>query len=169
VRPAQKNAARVIGIGNLHRGDDGVGLLVARQLKTQPPANTVILEANGEGASLIEAWQGASVVILVDAFQSGGEAGTIHRLDAGQRPIPSRFFHYSTHAFSVAEAIELARALKQLPPRLIVFGVEGNTFQAGGGLSRAVKTAASRVILQIRKELDALREGARSQTASSRI
>lgn len=160
MRPKQKNASLVIGVGNRHRGDDGVGLVVVRKLRVRPPANAAIREENGEGASLIEAWQGASVVVLVDAVQSGGKAGTIHRVDAVRQRIPSRFFHYSTHAFGVAEAVELARTLKQLPPRLIVYGIEGKNFQSGEGLSPEVENAAQKVVLRIRRELAAIRKTA---------
>ena len=154
------NGVLVIGVGNLYRGDDGVGLGVARKLKAGQPPDTIIREESGEGAALIEAWQGASAVIIVDAVQSGSQAGTIHRLDAGRRRVPSRFFHYSTHAFSVAEAVELARMLKQLPPRLIIYGIEGKNFQSGEGLSSEVETAVGKVVLRIRRELDAIRKNA---------
>jgi hydrogenase maturation protease len=110
----------VIGLGNDYRGDDAVGRVVARRLKTIEGDNVRVVEESGEGAALIEAWKGADFVVLIDAVHSGGAPGTIHRFDADAQPIPSRFFHYSTHAFSVAEAVELARALGQLPAKLIV-------------------------------------------------
>jgi hydrogenase maturation protease len=151
-----KTAALVVGVGNLYRGDDGAGLLIARELKTHLPNYVTIREESGEGASLIEAWRGTPVVVLVDAVQSGGKAGTIHRLNAGRRKIPSRFFHYSTHAFSVAEAVELARTLKQLPPHLVIYGVEGKNFQSGEKLSPEVENAMPEVVLRIREELEAM-------------
>lgn len=156
-----KTAALVIGVGNLYRSDDGVGVLVARQLKAQPPNNVTIEVESGEGASLIEAWRGASAVILVDAVQSGGNPGAIHRLDASRHKVPRRFFHYSTHAFSVAEAVELARALKQLPPRLVIYGVEGKNFQSGEILSSEVENALPEMVSRIRQELEVIRWKAR--------
>ena len=84
--------------------------------------------------------------MLVDAVRSGAPPGTIHRLDARAAPIPTGFFHYSTHAFSVAEAVELARSLDQLPPHLIVYGIEGENFEAGVGLSAAVEQAVESVV-----------------------
>jgi hydrogenase maturation protease len=160
VRSERKTAGLVIGVGNLYRGDDGVGLVIARKLQARPPRDTIIREESGEGASLIEAWRGASTVIIVDTVKSGGRTGMIHRLDARRERVPSHFFHYSTHAFGVAEAVELARTLKQLPPQLIVYGIEGKQFRPGAGLSTEVKTAAEKVVLRIRKELDAIRKEA---------
>jgi hydrogenase maturation protease len=143
----------VIGVGNEYRRDDGVGIVVARRLRTRLPAGIAIVERSDEGASLLEAWKGSSSAILVDAVASGAAPGAIHRLDALVSPIPTGFFHYSTHAFSVAEAVELARSLNQLPPRLIVYGIEGQDFSSGVGLSAAVEGAVALVVRQVIDEL----------------
>ena len=143
----------VIGIGNVFRCDDGVGLIVAQRVREKVSPAVKVLEASGEGAALMEAWKDTDSVILIDAVHSGAKPGTIHRLDAHTQPIPSKYFHYSTHAFSVAEAMELARALDQLPPRLVIYGIEGKTFEAGEKLSPEVGQAVDRVVKLILKEL----------------
>jgi len=146
----------VIGVGNEFRGDDAAGLLVARQVKACSLEQTHVCEANGEGVALMELWHGAEAVILIDAVQAGGKPGMIYHLDAGTDKIPSRFFHYSTHAFSVAEAVELARALGQLPGALIVYGIEGQQYDVGGGLSLAVEQAVAEVAKRVCEEAQAL-------------
>jgi hydrogenase maturation protease len=142
----------VIGIGNTFRSDDGVGIWVVRRLRGQLPSGVCILEATGEGAALLEAWKGAAAVVLVDAMRSGAAPGTIHRFDAGVEPIRSVFFRGSSHAFGVGEAIELARALTQLPSRLIVYGIEGGNFSAGVELSAAVVRSATEVADELLRE-----------------
>ena len=72
----------------------------------------------GEPVGLIEDWAGADAVIVVDAVSSGAPPGTIHRLDPLAEPIPAALSQGSTHAFGLAETIELARTLDRLPPRL---------------------------------------------------
>ncbi|MFN0086651.1 MAG: hydrogenase maturation protease [Blastocatellia bacterium] len=149
------SAIVIIGIGNEYRGDDAAGLAVARRVRgtESAPPGLIVIEASGEGAALMDAWNGADAVILIDAVMSGAAAGTIHRFDARARPVPAGFLHYSTHAFSVAEAIELARVLNRLPPRLLLYGIEGKSFETGIGLSEevelAVGEAAARVISEI--------------------
>src|ERR1035437_8359703 len=88
----------VIGVGNEYRSDDGAGIAVARRLRALFPTGVTILEESGEGTALMEAWQGAAWVMLVDAVRSGASPGTIHHLDARAAPLPMGFFHYSTHA-----------------------------------------------------------------------
>jgi hydrogenase maturation protease len=143
----------VIGVGNAYRCDDAVGLWVTRRLQCEVSDEVMIQEESGEGTALMEAWKDADAVILVDAVQSGGEPGTISRFEVHGQALPVEFFRCSTHAFSVADAVELARALRRLPPRLIVYGIEGKTFAAGVGLSPAVEDAVEHVVTQVLREI----------------
>jgi hydrogenase maturation protease len=65
----------------------------------------------------MEAWRGVETVIIIDAVMSGAEPGTIRRLDAKTQPLQKDAFRCSTHAFGVAEAIELSRARGELPQK----------------------------------------------------
>jgi hydrogenase maturation protease len=144
----------VIGIGNMYRGDDGAGIAAVRQLKDRVPPGVGVLEETGEGTSLIEAWKDAGSVILIDAVRSGAPAGTIYRLDAHTEKIPAKLFLCSSHAFGVPEAIELARALNQLPRSLIVYGIEGQIYEAGEKLSLPVEEAIRAVASQVLREVN---------------
>lgn len=147
------NRTIVIGVGNPLRGDDAAGLQVARRLAAR--GCEAVHEASGETASLMELWQGADGVLLADAAQSGAAAGAVTRLDASSVALPSAFLHCSTHAFGVAEAVELSRSLGSLPPRVIVFGIEGVSFEHGAPLSPEVDEGVATAAAMIEAELKA--------------
>ncbi len=150
-------AVLVIGVGNIFRGDDGVGLMVAARLQEMGLADVTVREQSGEGTSLIAAWENAAYVIVVDAVQSGAEPGTIYRLDVTEKPIPADYgSHFSGHAFGVAGAVEMARLLGKLPQRLIVYGIEGLSFTTGQGLSVEVEGVLETAVQQICGELTAV-------------
>ncbi len=94
-----------------------------------------------------------NVVILIDAVAVQGTPGKVYRIDANAMPLPAKLFSRSTHDFGVAAAIELARALGQLPSRVIVFGVEGQDFFDGAELSSPVEQAVIEVVNQVVAEL----------------
>jgi hydrogenase maturation protease len=142
-----------IGIGNEYRSDDGIGLMIARNVRERHLLSVRVKEESGEGAALMEAWRGYTTVMIADAVSSGAKPGTIFIIDAGKNNLPAKFFHYSTHAFSAAEAIELAREIKILPPRLLVYGIEGANFTAGVTISHGVQESARRVLEQIVKKV----------------
>ncbi len=145
--------ALVIGVGNEYRGDDGAGLVVARALRTLAPPYTDIVEHSGEATSLIDAWQDARYVVVVDAVRTGGTPGTIYRMEAHNTPVPARFLSQSTHDLGVAEAIELSRATGCLPERAIIYGIEGQDFAVGAALSPQVARASRTVAARVADEL----------------
>ena len=140
----------IVGIGNPYRGDDGVGRFIAQRLKALLLDGVKVLEDSGEATSLISAWEGADEVILIDAVVSGSKPGAIYHFDASVKPLPKDLFkNVSTHSFSVAEAIELTRAMNRLPPKVIVYGIEGKCFDDGAALSEDVEIAAEEVIARL--------------------
>ena len=143
----------LIGVGNAFRGDDGVGLEVARKVRALACPGVTVLEQSGEGTALIEAWGDADQVFVVDAVFSGSEPGRIHRFEVVDQEVPALFSSHSTHAFGLAEAFELARQLDRLPASLVVYGIEGKSFEIGSGLSAEVEAAAEIVIKQIVQEI----------------
>jgi hydrogenase maturation protease len=148
----------VVGIGNAYRGDDAVGRTVAHRLQERlPEADTVHIRLeDGEGTRLMESWSQAQAAILIDAMQSGGRAGTVRRLEAAEQPLPPVVWRGSTHTFGVAAAIELSRALRQLPARLIVYGIEGECFETGAALSAPVARVVPEVVQRVLHDLEML-------------
>jgi hydrogenase maturation protease len=147
-------STRIIGIGNVARGDDGAGVAVARTLRLVAlTADVTVAECSGEGAALLEAWQGFASVILVDAVSTGAPPGTIHQFDVRVRPLPADLVASSTHAFGVAEAVELGRALGMLPRRLLLYGIEGVRFEIGAEMTPCVAHATGRLAAQIAREV----------------
>jgi len=116
-----------------------------------------VIECDGGATSLLEAWRGEPVVVVVDAMSSGSPAGTVRRLDAARGPLHADLFRGSTHGLGLAEAVEMARALDQLPPSLVVFGIEGTDFSLGTRLSYPVECGVREAALLISEELLAVR------------
>jgi hydrogenase maturation protease len=143
----------VIGVGNEFRGDDAAGLHAVRRLAALGLDGVDVTERCGKGVDLVEAWRDADCVFIIDAAETGGKSGTIFRFEAGESPLPQMLLRRSTHDFGVAEAIELARTLGRLPPRLVVFGIEGASFGCGIRLSPEVNRALAELVDSIAKEI----------------
>ncbi len=144
----------VIGVGNWLRRDDAVGLEIARRLRARAELSDIaVREHEGEPLGLLDLWQCADAVVLVDAIRSGAPPGTIHRADASATPIPVQLRgSSSTHAVGLGEAIELARALDRLPRRVTLLGVEGASFTAGTGLSAEVESVTGELLEAVCRE-----------------
>jgi len=101
----------------------------------------------------MQEWPGADQVIVVDAACSGSPAGTTHFVDASRDRIPAGLCYRSTHRFGVAEAVEVARVLAQLPGKLYLFAIEGEDFSLGEGLSPGVADSTRALVAKLLGEL----------------
>jgi hydrogenase maturation protease len=144
----------VIGVGAEFRGDDAAGLHVARRLLCEAlPPRATILEMKGDGASLMEQWKGSSHVILVDAVTAELPPGSVIRIDARRDLLPANLFATSSHSFGLAQAIAVSLALDELPPCVILFGIQAKSFQIGTDMSPEVRKAVDETFDAIQKEL----------------
>lgn len=150
--PAQRRIT-LLGIGNIDRGDDAVGVRVVERLAGRLPPGVALLVCRGDILGLIADWASYDALICVDAAAPMGAPGRIHRLDVTKDALPPGPSAASSHAFGLAEAIALARQLDVLPRSAIVYAVEGTCFDAGGVMTpqvaAAVQTAAEQIMTEI--------------------
>lgn len=139
---------RVIGIGQAHAGDDGVGLQVVEALRQLgDPGNECI--ALSDPSELVEYLQTEIPVVVVDAVL-GEPIGTVVELEPEKLDVTAS--GVSTHGVTVAQAIALARSLGgAFPASLRVVGITiapPTRFRLG--LSPQVAAAVPAAIRQVR-------------------
>jgi len=138
--------AVVIGVGNEFRRDDGVGPAVARALAAAGVRAEI---SDGDPVRLMEAWEGADIVVIVDAVRcTPSVPGRWHRTT-----LPHTIPAASSHGFGVPEAVELAEALDRRPEQLVIYAVEVADVRFGAGLSPAVAAAVGPLVTAVRAEL----------------
>lgn len=136
-------ATLVVGIGNEDRGDDAIGAQVVRALLARWDGagrpGVDVRSLRGDGLALLDAFQGYERLVVVDATAPDGAPGTVrcfrsaHALCGTTTP--------STHGWSVAEALALGDVLGSLPRRVVIVGVEAETFAPGAVPSARVRAA----------------------------
>lgn len=157
----------VIGVGNLYRRDDGVGVEVLRRLEELAAGGIRLVESDGEPADIIEIWAGARLAVVVDAVRGMGAPGSVHRWEtpAGGPGMattadlgPSRPAIAATHSLGIGHALALGAAVDRLPRHLVVIGVEAGDLGMGPGLSPPVAAAAETVARSLLDTLGVMAE-----------
>jgi hydrogenase maturation protease len=144
----------LIGLGNAHRGDDGVGLVVARRVAALALPDVEVVEV-ADPLSLVDTWCDADRVVVVDAVCSRQPPGTVLTVDASTQPLPDdRRAAGGSHAMGLAAAVEISRALGRLPDQLVVVGVEVHGVPSGDTLSAPVAAAVDSAVAAARRELE---------------
>jgi len=147
---------RVVGCGNPSAGDDAIGLLAAREVRSELEAlpGVEVVEA-GPALGVVHLLEGVEAAVVVDAVRSptGRRApGEIVRVEAGPDGLPADVAtSLSSHGFGLAEAVGLAAALGGAP-RILFLGVEVSDVAIGHPLSAAVAGALPRLVEIIRAE-----------------
>ena len=147
---------QIIGVGNEYRTDDAAGLLAARKVKELAIPGVDVTENNGDGADLMERWANKENVILIDAVLSGSLPGTIHRFSLPGTELPSEYFRFSTHLFSIPQAIYLSASLGRLPKNLVLYGIEASSFSMGTKLSSEVELAVNNIVKILNNDINKL-------------
>jgi len=148
----------VLCLGNPDRGDDAIGSAVAQALEGRLPAPTQLQTRSGDMLSLIEDWEGVDALICVDATAPLDEPGRIRRFDVTKEGLPVELGSVSSHAFGLGQVIALAQSLRLAPAQIIVYGIEGQCFEAGAPISpgplAAILPATEQVLAEASKLIE---------------
>lgn len=148
--PGEGRRVAVVGLGNPDRGDDAVGPAVAGRVAALQLPGLEVLQRK-DPTSLIHWWGEQDLVVVVDAVRSNRAPGTLRITEAGVGRAPLTNDAWAgtgrggTHAFGLAAAVELSRALGRLPRRLVLVGVEAERLDEGV-LSPAVRGSMDRAV-----------------------
>jgi hydrogenase maturation protease len=116
----------LIGLGNPILGDDGVGWRVVEdaQKRLDPDSGVAVDYLSLGGISLMEHLIGYKRAILVDAFISDENVGSVFVYKLDEIPNYSAFHVSSAHDMTLQSAIELGKWMGAvLPGEVIVVGI----------------------------------------------
>jgi hydrogenase maturation protease len=148
--PAEKpelHSTWIIGYGNPHRKDDGIGPYVIEQLSRDLGKGTGIAlrSLHQLDPVLAEELQGAEVLILVDATVEPLKHGLRWTRVQPQRDLPPS----GMHDLKPSVFAGLLESLYQGSPTMWLVSVQGNDFGFGEGLSLEAQEKAERASSEI--------------------
>jgi hydrogenase maturation protease len=152
-----KTKTLILGLGNSLLSDDGVGLIIAAELKSRlEQSDITVMETSVAGLSLVDLLVGYDRAIIIDAIQtSDGKPGQIYRLapeafDTTRRTI-------SPHDVNFTTALEFGKKVGlPLPQEIIIFAIEAsdvNTFseECTPQVTQAIPTCVDMVLQELKR------------------
>jgi hydrogenase maturation protease len=127
-----------IGIGNVDRGDDAVGVLLAEEIQAAGIEDVFIARANPENLVAGLAAGNYENIVFLDAVAAGAAPGSAVLLDAGE--LEEMFPQVSTHRLSLGTLARLISAGNG--KRVWLLGVQPDSVEMGAGVSAAVAETA---------------------------
>ena len=115
----------VLGVGNKLMSDEGVGVHVVERLaeKYKLPQEIQVLDGGTLGLDLLYYLEGVENLLIVDAAETGKEAGTMVRLQDEEVPA-FMSIKISPHQIGVPDMLAAAKMKDIYPKRLVLWGIQ---------------------------------------------
>ena len=136
----------VLGLGNLIRSDDGVGIHAVQLLQSNPqvPDDVLVLDGGTLGLDLMTYVLGARRLLVLDAVDVGVPAGTVVRINAQE--LESLPGGGSVHLLGLADLLAALRITGQPIEEVILLGVQPENTEWGTSLSPPVAAALHELV-----------------------
>jgi len=160
VEPSGPDTQRtlVIGVGNLLRGDDGIGVRVAQALAREPlPEDVEVIDAGTRGLDLLFELGDAGRVVLIDAAEMGQTPGEARVFDPALLDGQAEVRFSCLHGIGIAEVLALGRVVG-VEPQMTIVGIQPADTSPREGLSEALAARLSEYVALARGKLAGTRE-----------
>lgn len=144
----------ILGLGNLLCSDDGLGVAAAARLEQDYlfGPGVRLLDGGTLGLSLLPHLQEAREAILLDAVLTGAPPGSLVRLE-GSDVGPAARDRLSVHQIGVADLLDAAELLGELPERVTLLGVVPQSTALGVCLTAPVAAALPELVAEVVREV----------------
>jgi len=144
----------VLGVGNKLMSDEGVGIHVIEQLAAKYilPVEVQILDGGTLGLDLLYYLEGIENLLIVDAAETGKEAGTMIRLQDEQVPA-FMSIKISPHQMGVPDMLAAAKMKDIYPKRLVLWGIQPALITLGLDLSPVLASKVASITENLVDEL----------------
>lgn len=134
-----RSAIVVLGLGNLLRRDEGLGIRALERLQTRYTLPESVQQVDGGtlGLELLCYLEGAARVLILDAALTDGPPGTLLRAAGDELPA---FFGMRTspHEIALADLLAVTKLRGTEPGEVVVWGMQPAALELGWELSAAV-------------------------------
>jgi len=147
----------VLGVGNVLLTDEGIGVRVVESLydNYQFPTNVEVIDGGTAGMELLEIIANRDHVILIDAVNTGADAGTVVTLEGDEVPALFRD-RISPHQLGISDLLGVMTLTGELPKEFTLFGAVPFSMDTGVTLSKEMKPLMAELVSLVVNKLTTL-------------
>lgn len=145
----------VLGLGNLMRSDDAVGMMAVHALEEQSGAagDTEFVEGGTLGLDLMHALTGVTHLLALDAVDVGAEPGRLVRFEKSQMgELPAG---KSAHLLGFSDLMGVLKLMGDEPEEVVLLGVQPKSTDWGTELTEEVGRALPELLARSRRQMEA--------------
>jgi len=137
--------------------DEGAGNKAVADLQQRFhfPPEVEVVDGGTMGLDLLPYLDDRTHLFIIDAVKSGNAPGTTVRLELEDPPAYFRT-KISPHQLGLSEVLAVATLTDNLPPKIVLFGIEPKDLSTGLGMSPEVAENIGRLVEMVVDELTGL-------------
>ncbi len=145
----------VIGLGNPMMTDEGIGVAIVERLQQSAdlPDDVEVIDLGTGGLSVLHEIKGRNKAVFVDCAYMNATPATMRRFTPDEVRSAKLQTRLSLHEGDLLQTLELARQLGDLPPEIVIFGIEPEQVTFNLGLSDVLKPRLDDYVTTICQEL----------------
>ncbi|MHC1564683.1 MAG: hydrogenase maturation protease [Candidatus Hecatellaceae archaeon] len=148
----------IVGVGNLLRGDDGLGPTAVKVLESMKLPPWVEVEDLGSAPHnlISDRLKDYDKIIFIDTVKRGSNPGTIHRFrpETGKLEGETLEETFSLHETGIPEILRLNKLLGFLPSDIVIMGCEPSRVEEYSiGLSKPVRRSLPKLLYLVLLEI----------------
>jgi hydrogenase maturation protease len=136
----------LLGLGNLMRTDDAVGMLTLRSLTEDRrlPPEVHVIEGGALGLDLLDSLRGVSHLLALDAVDTGVAPGTLVRFEGDE--LAGLPVSKSVHLLGFSDLLGVLRLMGAAPTEVVLLGVQPESTDWGTDLTPAIEAAQKELV-----------------------
>jgi hydrogenase maturation protease len=144
----------LLGLGNLMRSDDAVGMLTVRKVTDDGrlPEAVRVIEGETLGLDLLGCLDGISHLLALDAVDTGAAPGTLVRFEG--RELSHLPASKSVHLLGFSDLMNVLRLMEAAPAEVVLLGVQPESTDWGTALTPVVEAAKSTLADALLKQIE---------------
>jgi hydrogenase maturation protease len=143
---------KVIGLGNMLRGDDGIGPVVVERLRKKAETLPLtLIDVGSDAFALLEHLVASEPILIVDCARMGEIPGTVKKIVVNATSLKYIDERVSLHGFGFAEVFQLAKRIGPVA-RCSLIGVEPKSIEFNTCLSKEISKTIPKIITMVIEE-----------------
>lgn len=142
----------IIGLGNILRGDDGIGPLLAQKINEKRlPPNVKVYDLGTGGLKILHVLKDLKKVIIIDTVRFNGKPGD--HIFFKPNEVKSLKNDKGQHNPDLFNLLEISKNLDEAPETILIFGIQPGRISNASVISPEVKSKIPIMIDKIQDKI----------------
>lgn len=145
----------IIGLGNLIKGDDGVGIHLAKEIRNDVPKEVDVIDGGTAGLNILNYLEQYEKIVIIDAINLGHKIGEIIELTPSDI-LGETDLNLSAHDIDFVDSLQISKEIG-IDPEIKIIGIEIGeikTKELSMELSKEIREKIPELKQRVLKELN---------------